>query len=432
MSEIKYKPFIQKIKDIPDIFDSNFNVSESKYQNLPLLSLGFTSFTKQVREKMNDNQLQERLFYLVVNQFEHKINDYDKDLEFMTNSFFKLNIEDTPSRSFYKLWEILFYFGLISSDKKDFSSSHLAESDGSFLQSVIQYRNKFFNSSDIKNDKYCVITKNNKVNEIISECINKWKSSIFKHKTVNDESMLKDETGNDGDLTNIKTINSYISTTTKDNNEMDLVTSDGDFDTNNEEDIYKLLVGEIITTASIQKKGGNAVFKIYDIYTNITIKLICILKSFYKDVYLCKPLTSRNFKSERFLVCKDFKFSKGNKLTTMLNKLVNILEEMNKIESKNNYIVDIFTDYDLDDNLIKDIITYNLFLSNKQHVAINNIVEYKNSGNYFGDIYHKYRDMQILANNWWIETFYPENKDLNKYEKNILNIMKSSVEEITL
>jgi 23S rRNA U2552 (ribose-2'-O)-methylase RlmE/FtsJ len=430
MSETKFKPFIQKIRDIPDIFDSNFNVSESKYPNLPLLSLGFHSYTKQVREKMNDKQLKERLFYLVVNQFEHKINDYDKDLENISNNYLKLNKEDTLSRSFYKLWEIIFYFRLISSDEKNFLSSHLAESDGSFLQTVIQYRNKFSSSSDIKNDKYCVITKNNnKVNEIISECMNKWKSSIFNHNTSNDDSMLKDETGNDGDLTNIKTIKSYISMVTKGNNEINLVTSDGDLNTNNENDIYKLLLGEIITTASIQKKGGNSVFKIYDTYTNVTIKLICILKSFYKDVYLCKPLTSRHFKSERFLVCKDFKFSKGSKLSTILNNLINILEEMNKIENKNNYIVDIFTDYNLNEDFIKDIITYNLFLSNKQHIAINNIIEYKNSGNYFGDAYHKYRDMQILANNWWIETFYPENKNLKKYEKNILNMMKSIVKD---
>ena len=45
MSETKFKPFIQKIRDVPDIFDSNFNVSESKYPNLPLLSLGFHSYT---------------------------------------------------------------------------------------------------------------------------------------------------------------------------------------------------------------------------------------------------------------------------------------------------------------------------------------------------------------------------------------------------
>ena len=43
----------------------------------------------QVREKMNDSELKERLFYLVVNNFEHKIVDYTDDLESFANKFFK-------------------------------------------------------------------------------------------------------------------------------------------------------------------------------------------------------------------------------------------------------------------------------------------------------------------------------------------------------
>ena len=42
-------------------------------------------------------------------------------------------------------------------------------------------------------------------------------------------------------------------------NEMNLITCDGDLESNNEHDIYRLLLGEIITAASIQKKGGNLV-----------------------------------------------------------------------------------------------------------------------------------------------------------------------------
>lgn len=427
MSDTNFKPFIKKIGDIPDIFQSQYNILESKYKNLPLLSLGFHSYTKQIREKMDDDQLKERLFYLVVNNFEHKINDYSDDLENISNKYFKLNKEDILSRSFYKLWELIFYFNLIKTDESKFSSSHLAEGDGSFLQAVLQYRNKFSNA---KKDKYCVITKNsnNKVDNVISECVNKWKSSIFKHKTNSNDNTLKDETADDGDLMNLKTIKNYVNMVSKEA-EMDLVTCDGDFDNNNEHDIYRLLLGEIITAASIQKKGGHLVIKIFDTYTNITLKMICILKSFYENVYICKPLISRNFKIERFLVCKDFKYSKGSKLTEILNKLTKLLEEMNYIENKNNYIFDIITDYKLDDNLINDIVTYNIYLSNRQHIAINNIIEYKNSGNYFGDAYHKYRDMQIEATKWWSDTFYPENTSIGKVNKNMVKIISSSMED---
>ena len=72
MSE--HQPFISKIDINDEIINTNFDVVGSKYANLPMLSLGFHSFINQVREKMNDKQLKERLFYLVVNHFEHKTN----------------------------------------------------------------------------------------------------------------------------------------------------------------------------------------------------------------------------------------------------------------------------------------------------------------------------------------------------------------------
>ena len=152
MSE--YQPFISKIDYDSDILTTSFDVVGSKYKNLPLLSLGFHSFINQVREKMNDSELKERLFYLVVNNFEHKIVDYTDDLESFANKFFKNKSEDNYERSFFKLWEIIFYFDLINTDDSNFLSVNLCDKDGSFLRSIIEYRTLFGKSSDIKKDKY--------------------------------------------------------------------------------------------------------------------------------------------------------------------------------------------------------------------------------------------------------------------------------------
>ena len=46
---------------------------------------------------------------------------------------------------------------------------------------------------------------------------------------------------------------------------------------------------------------------------------------------------------------------------------------------------------------------------------INNIVTYIKDNNYFGDKYHSYRENQIKATEWWVETFFTE-----KYNKNII------------
>lgn len=404
----KFKPFINEIPEIEDILNSSYNLSESKYSNLPLLSLGFHSYTKQVREKMNDSQLKERLFYLVVNNFEHKINDYDNDLENISNKY--LNTKDSIARSFYKIWEILFYFNLMPLDNKNFSSSHLGDNDGTSLQAVIQFRNKYI-SQHSKNDKYCVLAnKKGKLNEVVSECIKTWKSSIFNIEADG----LNDETGNSSNLTNIKSLKDFIKNTLKESKEVDLVISSGDMGKSNEEAIYSILLSEIIACISLQKEGGSSIFKIFDTYTNITLKYICILKSLYKNVYICKPLTSRNFKTERFIVCKDFKLKKGDKLNKIINNLFELLEKQNNAVDKGNFISEIFTEYKISKDFIKNITDNNLFLSNKQHLAINNIVEYKNSGNYFGDAYHKYRENQIEANKWWVETFYPEKNEITK------------------
>ena len=195
-----FKPFIKRINDIEDIFDFEPNLIESKYQNLPLISLGFNSFIKQVREKMLDKQLQERLFYLVVNNFEHKINDYNEDLENISIKLFKESNDKNFERSFFKLWEMIIYFDLINLNDKDFLSSHLCEKDGSFLKATLEYRNKYLKKDDLKKDHYCVTTKpnNKKLSDLQSECINKYKSSIFKYEKSGTD--LNDETGNDGGL----------------------------------------------------------------------------------------------------------------------------------------------------------------------------------------------------------------------------------------
>lgn len=416
-----FKPFIKKIDDFENIFKYETDIVESKYQNLPLISLGFNSFIKQVREKMLDKQLKERLFYLVVNNFEHKINDHNEDLENISIKLFKESNEKSFERSFFKLWEMIVYFDLIDLNEKDFLTSHLCEKDGSFLKATLEFRNKFAKKADLKNDHYCVTTKSNnqKLSDTQSECINKYKSSIFKYEKSNTD--LNDETGNDGGLTNTKSIKEYLKVISKNKKLASLITCNGDFGNTNEIDLYKLLLGEIITSIASQKKGGNMVLKIFDTYTLPTLKMICILTSLYNEVIVCKPLMSRNFKEEKFLICKGFKHDQDSKLDKIINNLYTLLDKMN--DSQNVY--DIFSNYKLTNNFLQKIIEINLTLSNNQYTSINNIIEYKNSGNYFGDSYHKYKENQIEATKWWAKTFLVnDTKELSETKKVFHQLIK--------
>jgi len=95
---------------------------------------------------------------------------------------------------------------------------------------------------------------------------------------------------------------------------MDLITADGGFDfstgfNSQEINIIKLLYGQICYALCLQKHNGNFILKIFDCFMNHTVDLLYILSSFYQDVYITKPNTSRYANSEKYIVCKKFIFT---------------------------------------------------------------------------------------------------------------------------
>jgi hypothetical protein len=60
--------------------------------------------------------------------------------------------------------------------------------------------------------------------------------------------------------------------------------------------------------------------------------------------------------------------------------------------------------------------------------SINKTINYIEGGNYFGDLYHKYYEEQIKANDDWITTFYPiDKKDIKTTKKMISDILEESI-----
>lgn len=412
---MSYIPHIVKIGNIPDILNSKFDVKQTKFQNLPLIKLGFHTYIHNNKDKMADPKLASK-FYLVTNKFEHIINDSDQDILTASEKYFKIN-KNKPkiiSRAFFKLWEILCYFGLIK-DTKEFLSAHLAEGPGSFIQAVMFYREMF---NDNKKDHYCAITlhssKKNvpKMHKEFMQCYTNQKYPQFMmHTTYTKKQSLEDNHKDTGNLTESKTINNFRNTVIKTKKLADLVTADGGFEWVNEnfqeQEAYQLIFGQILAAINVQKKGGSFVLKIFETFTNLTIKYICLLKSLYNEVYICKPLTSRPSNSEKYIVCKDFKLGDTKKV---MPKLIKILDNLNKIKS--GYISDIFSDYKIPKSLYNSILNLNIKLSCEQYKEINKIIEYKNGGNYFGDKYHTYKKEQLEANKWWIENFFTTKNNL--------------------
>jgi hypothetical protein len=303
----------------------------------------------------------------------------------------------------------------------------LAEGPGSFIQAFVEFREQYY---ELSNDTIYGLTLNDDkhigINKDMVDNINKrYKNLITILSSVNGK---KKSTNNmNGDLTKVSTIK-YLRDNIK---SADLITADGGFEWKDEnfqeQEAYQLILGEIISAISIQAKGGSFVLKIFETFTHTTIKLIYLLSTFYENVYIYKPFFSRDTNSEKYIICKGFKYDTSSDI---LQKNILYLEETLKKCDTNKFINDIFPKFELSNEYINIFKYINIIIANIQQIMINKVVTYIKSNNYFGDEYHMYRDKQIEANKWWIDKFLTDElkdnislvKETIKYNESELNL----------
>ena len=93
-------------------------------------------------------------------------------------------------------------------------------------------------------------------------------------------------------------------------------------------DIYEKILKAIESNCDI-------ICKLHETFTFNSIKLISKLVKTYKNVYICKPLSSKLYNSEKFIICYDF-LKEGNEIVNM-----NIFKQIKKLNIKTlnmNYI----------------------------------------------------------------------------------------------
>ena len=143
----QYKQIVYKIPKNKDIFDSIFEYEISKAIDLPLLSTGFHHLIHQNKDKMEIllKFKDRKKVYNVLYEFDRYIDNYNNNLENQTIKYFdiKNNKPKILSRAFFKLWEIIYMFDLIPTETKKFTSAHLAEGPGSFIQATVFFRDKY-------------------------------------------------------------------------------------------------------------------------------------------------------------------------------------------------------------------------------------------------------------------------------------------------
>ena len=427
---IKYKPIVVSLPNVMDKKDNIINLEiEPKYSiniDYPRFDLGFHHYIHASKDKMeilNDFEGKKKV-YLVTNEFERYVDDYENTIDQACFNYFQLqNKPKILSRGFFKLWELLMMFDLISVDQSDFISAHLAEGPGSFIQATMFFREMYCKNA--KSDKYHAVTlhsENEKehvppLEDEFVKFYDKEKPQRFVlHKTYPKQVAGGFADKDNGDIMDPKTIKLFGGQV---NDKVDFITADGGFNWKNEntqeQESFKLIFGQIVGAIKLQKKGGSFVCKFFETFAIVSAKFLLILSSFYENVHLIKPLMSRPSNSEKYAVCTGFKFNdKDKEYQQAVKKLEQVLEKSHKT---NTNLVDLFPEYNVEPNFLICLAYLNSEIANRQLISINNILKFIQSHDYYGDAYLMNREMQVNASKFWISTFLPQKDKLKEVRK---------------
>jgi 23S rRNA U2552 (ribose-2'-O)-methylase RlmE/FtsJ len=407
----------------------------SIFPNMPLFKYGFHHYIHQTKDKMEifevkDEKTKSREVHKIINPYEDTVPQEDITRQFKndkikpsddinTFSIKYFSSDRIISRAFYKMWELLMMFPLLPDQSKNITTVHLAEAPGSFVQSIIYYRNKFFPKEYTDKDIYIATSIDS--DKKSSEYVPSFNTNLTSIKN------FKQWSYKNSDLTQCPIIDKFI--LDHKNTKADLITADGGFNWKDEnyqeQEAYLLLLSEIYCALKIQKKGGCFVIKFFEIFTELTVKMIEILKRFYSNVIITKPLLSRLSNSEKYIICINFQ----DNLDTYIDKIYEIIRISNKNTDK--YLVDIFPNYQINPALDIMIKLSSTQLSNEQHKQINEMITYYNDGNYYGEVYRKYLNLRRKANDDWISLFFPlNNKELVSTRQMINKLMIKNIEEL--
>jgi len=421
------------------IFTTNGDVAFSTNIDFPRFEYGFHHFIHQGKNYLGEQikSLEgKKPVWRVLSRYETKIDNYDQSISDVSVNYFDMKKKpEIMSRAFYKLWEILMLYDLIDLTNSKFVSAHIAEGPGSFIQATIMYRDMFGKTS--KNDKYYGITLHPEGKTYVPEMGKKFteyyeKESpkrLFLHKTYTKQEAGGDNEKDNGDVTDPKTIRLFGGEV---GTKCDFITADGGFENENEnlqeQESFRLIISEITNAVKLQKKNGHFVCKFFETFTNTSMKIISLLTELYETIYFVKPLMSRISNSEKYAVCMNFKYNDTNKeYKDIVKKLEDIHSTMHK--NTKDFVVGIFSKYIVPNNILYNVTSMNILMSNLQLKNLNAIVAFIRKQIFIGEEYNNGHADQIEGTKYWLETFYPKDladgrKKCKKIKDEILKITK--------
>lgn len=274
--------------------------------------------------------------YQLLNQTEYlNSNDFVKFDESDINTF------PISNMNYYKLWEIIQSAHIFFEYKnKAISNLILSRDPVCLTQCLINSRNQFH-----QNDNYLLCyTENSTVSPKEKEY-----SELLKKSNIEIDSQ------------NIVSSSSFIG-----NKKYDIIISDITYaydDQNIEEKYMPIYISNIISAITNQEKQGTYIMKMYDMYCESTIQLLCFLSICYDHVTIVRPASSSINNPERYVVCQGFNIL--NEEDIKIDQLVELINSRQTIYPTNNNQI-----------LITNIKQFNQVVMRSRIDYINRFIEY--------------------------------------------------------
>ena len=243
------------------------------------------------------------------------------------------------SRSYFKMVEILHICSFFKGVSNKIISAHVAEGPGGFIQGLYDTAEK--NTKTIMHSIAMTLTP-------VNSQVPGWKKS---YKFISKYKQLQIHYGEDGtgNIYNTENQRSYISEITKLGG-AHIFTADGGFDFSNdysqqEMQIFHLLLSSATTGLRSLRKGGYFVLKIFDCASPHTKLLILFLSRCFQKWTLYKPAMTRPCNSEHYYVGVEMRtnMNNHNSTNTILTILIQMEEEVTRGKYPNMDITSIFT-----------------------------------------------------------------------------------------
>jgi len=302
------------------------------YYSLPSVSIKINPSNLKVQFKNNNTKHINKTLSKYLNCIKKKISGCNNSWDNMKKYTNPYEYIHTPhpsnkhpiskikplSRAFFKFIEICNVFNILEPYKNKLKSFHLAEGPGGFIEAMLYMR---LNNEDT----YYGMTLVDGTNFNVPGW-SKSKAFLKKHSNIIIERGV-DDTGNLYNPDNFKhCVETY-------GNTMDVITGDGGFDFsvdfNKQETLaFRLIMSQVAYAIGMQKYKGSFILKIFDTFMKPSVDILYILSTFYESVSIMKPQTSRYANSEKYVICKNFKFHNTMVISQKFFNIICVLDNM--------------------------------------------------------------------------------------------------------